>query len=136
MERYGDIAGATFDQTVLSGPVSVRILRQAKPAPMSGDNDAFSTSIQLSGPVINIEVRIRDTAVADGLSLGQAGILAIEITATRSGQNGRSISITDAVLTAIEFQYEQSAPAVAKLTFTAEANEGNTDPFVAQETQP
>jgi len=136
MERYGDITSATFDQTALTGPVSVRILRQAKPAPMGSDNDTFSTSIQLSMPVINIEVRIRDTAVADGLSLGQAGVLAIEIAATRDGQNGRSISITDVVLIGIEFQYEQSTPAVAKLTFTAQANQGNTDPFVAQEAQP
>ncbi len=135
MERYGDITSATFDQTALSGPVSVRILRQAKPAPMGSDNDAFSISIQLSRPVINIEIRIRDTAVADGLSLGQAGVLAIEIAPTRSEQNGRSISITDAVLIGIEFQYEQSAPAVAKLTFTAQANEGNTDPFASQEAQ-
>ncbi len=135
MERYGDITSATFDQTALPGPISIRLLRQTKPSPMGGDNDAFTTSIQLSRPVISIEIRIRDTAVADGLSLGQAGVLAIEIAATRNGQNGRSISITDAVLTGIEFQYEQSAPAVAKLTFTAEANEGNTDPFVAQEDQ-
>ncbi len=136
MERYGAISGATFGQTDLSGPISVRLVRQAKPAPMGGDSDAFTTSVQLDRPVISVEVRIRDTAVADGLSLGQAGVLSIEIAATRSGQAGRSISITNAVLTGIEFQYEQSAPAVAKLTFTAEATDGDTDPFTAQETQP
>ncbi len=135
MERYGAIANATFGQTALSGPISVRLARHAEPVPMGGDSDAFFTSIQLSRPVIEIEVRIGDTAVADGLSLGQAGVLSIEIAPTRSGQAGRSITVTNAVLTGIGFQYEQSAPAVAKLTFTAEASDGNTDPFTAQEVQ-
>ncbi len=136
MERYGAITDATFGQTSLSGPISVRLVRRAEPAPMGGDSDAFVTSVQLGLPVIGIEVRIRDTAVAEGLSLGQAGVLSVEIAATRSGQVGRTISITNAVLTGIEFQYEQSAPAVAKLTFTAEAADGGTDPFAAQEAQP
>ena len=136
MERYGAITGATFGQTSLSGPISVRLVRQANPMPMGSDSDAFVTSVQLGRPVIGIEVRIRDTAVAEGLSLGQADVLSIEIAATRSGQAGRSISVTNAVLTGIEFQYEQSAPAVAKLTFAAEATDGETDPFAAQEAQP
>ena len=135
MERYGAISDATFGQTSLLLPISVRLVRRSEPVPAAGDSDAFVTSVQLSRPVIGVEVRIGDTAVADGLSLGQVGVLSVEISPTRSGQIGRVITITNAVLTCVEFQYEQSAPAVAKLTFTAEAADGNTDPFVAQEEQ-
>ncbi|MDY7011542.1 MAG: hypothetical protein SVV80_12445 [Planctomycetota bacterium] len=135
MERYGAISDATFDQISLSLPISVRLMRRAEPAPMGGDSDAFITSVQLSRPVISIEVCIGDTAVADGLSIGQVGVLSVEIAPTRSGQTGRVITITNAVLTGIEFQYEQSAPAVVKLTFSAEAADGDTDPFTAQEAQ-
>ncbi len=135
MERYGAITDSTFGETSLSGPISVRLARRAEPTPMSSDSDVFVTSVQLGRPVIGIEIRIGDTAAAEGLSLGQTGVLSIEIAATSSGQTGRTISITNAVLTGIEFQYEQSAPAVAKLTFTAEASDGDTDPFTAQEAQ-
>lgn len=135
MERYGAISDATFSQTSLLLPISVRLLRRAEPAPAGSDSDAFVTSVQLARPVIGIEIRIGDTSVADSLALGQVGVLSIEIAPTRSGQAGRAITITNAVLTGIEFQYEQSAPAVATLIFTAEAADGDTDPFDAQEVQ-
>lgn len=136
MERYGGIVGATFGQTSLDLPISVRFARRAEALSAGGDCDAFDTSVQLDRPVIGAEVRIGDTSVADGLALGQAGVLSIEIAPTRSGQTGRIITITNAVLTGIELLFEQSAPATAKLTFAAESAAGDTDPFSAQEAQP
>ena len=135
MERYGAITGASFGDTVLSGPVSVSVKRHAEPAAMGGDSDEFVTSVQLSHPAIKIVVRIGDTAVADVLSLGQIDVLSIEIAPTRSGQAGREITVSGAVLIGIDLQYEQSAPSTAELTFRAEAADGDTDPFSAQETQ-
>lgn len=105
----------------------------AEPKPAGSDADAFLTSIQLERPVIRVEVRIRDTAVAESLSLGQMHVLSVQLAPTRSGQTGRTVSISNAVLMGIELQYEQAAPASAKLSFVAEAVDGNTDPFAAQE---
>jgi len=135
MERYGTIASVTFGQISLPLPISVRLRRRAEPQPASGDGDAFTTSVQLDRRLIGVEVRIRGTAAAEDLSLGQKAPLSIQLSPTRSGQAGRTVSISDAVLTGIELQYEQTAPATAKLDFLAEATDGNTDPFAAQEPQ-
>ena len=135
MERYGAIANLTFGQINLPLPILVRLSRRADPKPASRDSDAFITSVQLDPPAIAIEVRIRDTAAAEELSLGQTDLLSIDLLPTRGGQAGRTISIGNAVLTGIELQYEQTAPATAKLSFLAEAADGNTDPFAAQESQ-
>lgn len=135
MERYGDITSVTFGQSVLGLPVSVRLLRQAEPKPAGGDNDAFLTSIQLDRPLVRVEVCLRDTAAAEGFTLGQTDVLTIQLACTRGGQGGRTVSISSAVLAGIELQYQQAAPANAKLSFVAEAPDGNTDPFSAQESQ-
>ncbi len=133
MERYGPITNVTFGQSTLPLPMSVRLLRQAGPLPARSDCDAFCTSIQIDQPVLAVELRMRDTAVAEDLSLGQSGLLTVQLAPTRSGQEGRTISINHAVLTAIELQYDQTVPAVAKLNFVAEAGDGDTDPFFAQD---
>lgn len=135
MERYGAVASVAFDGTSLPLPISVRLSRLAKPLPAAADSDAFFTSIQIDRPLIRIEVHIRDTGVAENLSLGQSGVLSVQLLPTRSGQIGRDISIGNAVLVGIELQYQQAAPASAKLDFIAEASEGNTDPFASQEWQ-
>ena len=135
MERYGAIENATFGETDLPLPISVRLLRRAQAQPAAGDSDAFQTSIQLDPPATCVEVRIRDTAVAESLSLGQVDALSVQLGPTRSGQSRRTVSITNAVLTGIELQYEQNAPASAKLSFVAETTDGSIDPFSAQESQ-
>ena len=136
MERYGGIIQATFDQTVLSLPTELRLWRTAAPLPARGDGEAFSTSLQLAGPSIGAEISLRDTAVAEELSLGQAGELSVELAPTRAGQSGRVVSIRQAVLTGIELHYQQVSTAMAKLTFHAQAVEGSADPFSAVEVQP
>jgi len=133
MERYGPITNVTFDQSTLPLPMSVRLLRQAGPLPARSDCEAFSTSIQTEAPILAVELRMRDTAVAEELSLGQSGPLTVELAPTRSGQQGRSISINHAVLTGIELEYAQTVLAVAKLHFVAEASDGGIDPFSAQD---
>ncbi len=136
MERFGDIVSVTFGQTDLSLPVSVRVLRRAQPRPAGGDSDAFPTSIQLDRPVMEIEVRLRGTDVAESLSVGQAEVLTAHLAPTRSGQAGRTVSIDKAVLVRIELHYEQSTPASATLGFCAASPDGGLDPFAAQESQP
>jgi hypothetical protein len=136
MERYGDILGVTFAGGVLALPISVRLARVARPRPAGGDGDAFATSVQLDRPLVSVEVRIRDSAAAESLSLGQSGTLSVEIGATRSGQQGRILYVQQAVVTGIELEYRQAAPAVAVVTFTGEAVDGGIDPFSSQESQP
>lgn len=136
MERFGAITSVSFDQTALPLPVSVRISRRAEPAPAGSDSDAFATSVQLRRPVIAVEVRTRQTDLAESFSLGQAGELSLEIAPTRAGQRGRVVSIDRVVLTDIELQYDQAAPALARLSFLAEAVDGAVDPFSSQESNP
>jgi len=135
MERYGVISGITFGQTSLALPMSLRVTRQAQARPAASDDERFPTSVELDRPAIGVEVMTRDTAAAEGLSLGQSGMLSIDLAGTRAGQAGRSISIDHAVLTGIELHYEQACPASVRLTFHAEAGDGNTDPFSAEEAQ-
>ena len=133
MERYGAITAVTFGSTALGLPMSVRLARSARPLPAGNDRDAFDTSVELDRPTITAEVRLRDTAAAEALCLGQADILSILAAPTRSGQAGRTLSLNSAVLTGMEILYEQGAPAAAMLTFVAEAADGDADPFTAQE---
>ncbi len=135
MGRYGAISSITFGQTSLAFPISVRVFRQAQAAPASGDSGRFATSMQLREHMIGVEVRTRDTATVEGLSLGQDGVLSIELAGTSSGQTGRTVTIDEAVLTGIDLYYEQTTPASVKLTFFAEAGDGETDPFSAEEAE-
>jgi len=134
MERYQRITSVTFGQTVLRLPLSVRVSRRAEPRPARNDSDEFATSVQLGEPTIAAEVRIRGTA-AEGLSLGQSGDLSFTVAPTGDAQPSRTITLTGAVLAAIELSYEQVSMATATLRFVAEAQSGNTDPFAAEEDQ-
>ena len=79
-------------------------------------------------------MQTRDTATVEELSLGQDDVLSIELAGTSAGQAGRTVTVDGAVLAGIDLQYDQIAPATVKLTFLAEASDGNTDPFDAEET--
>ncbi|MHC4981547.1 MAG: hypothetical protein ACYTF6_00050 [Planctomycetota bacterium] len=135
MARYGRIESVTFGQTSLPLPLSVRVERRAGTIPAAGQNDAFATSIQLDTPTIAAEVRIRGTDVAESISLGQRDTLSFEIAPSQSGQDGRRITLTDAVLAAVELAYDQSSMAVATMRFVAEAVDGTVDPFAAEDSQ-
>lgn len=132
MNRYVCIKNLTFDGASLPLPLSVRLSRQGLALPAGGDGELFATSVQIARPALTVEVRIRDTSAAEDLSLGQQGTLAFTVAAA-TGQGGRQITISGAVLTGVEMSYEQIAPAVATLRFTAEADDGLVDPLWAEE---
>ncbi len=133
MARYTSIQSVSFGAVTLSLPLSVRVTRKVTPAPSSGDNDAFATSVQTSPAEVLTEVRTRDLAAADALSPGQQATLTLTSGPTEPSQAGRVITLTGAVLTAVELNYDQSAMAVATLTFIAQAADGNTDPFTTED---
>jgi hypothetical protein len=133
MDRHSRIISITFAGSPLPLPMSVRVSRRAEPRPAGGDDDAFVTSVQLGPVMIVAEVRIRGTASAEGLHLGQKGDLCFTVAATADDQPARNATIAGAVLTGIEHSYEQTAMATATLRFAAEAAGGTADPFHAEE---
>jgi len=135
MDRYTRVQSVTFGQTELSLPLSVKLSRRAQAISAGGDNDAFVTSVEIGRATISLEVRVRGTAVAENLSLGQQADLSFTVAATHSQQTPRTISILGAVLVAVELAYEQAAMATALLRFVAEAPDGGQDPFSAEDAQ-
>lgn len=133
MSRYLRILDATFDDIVLPLPLSARLSRQAQPLATAGDADAFVSNVQLSKPVISLELQIRDTAVAEGLYLGQAGLLEMTIGSSKTGKPARCIALAGAVLHAVELEYLQNGFAKATLRFTAAAPHPSQDPFSAED---
>ena len=129
------IESAAFGQTELSSPISIRIARRAEPLIKFGDDEMFSRSVQLDERTIQVELRLRNTTIAENLSLGQADVLSIHLSACGINQTDRNITITDAVLIGMEMEYAQATNPVAKLTFLAEAQDGNTDPFFAEDAE-
>jgi hypothetical protein len=132
VNRYVCIKSLVFDDSPLPLPLSVRLSRQGQTSPAGGDGDLFATSVQIARPVLAVEVRIRDTSASENLTLGRRGTLSF-VVAAASGAGSRRVTITGAVLAAVELSYEQIAPAVATLRFVAEADDGLTDPMAAQE---
>jgi hypothetical protein len=135
MERYLGISSVAFGQTPLPLPLSVRVTRQVQLEPAAGDADLYATSVQLTRPTIAAEVRIRDTAAPEGMSLGQKADLSFTIAPAQSGAPGRRVTLSGAVLVAVELAYEQSSLATATLRFVCESQDGQTDPFAAEEAQ-
>jgi len=82
-----------------------------------------------------VEVRLRDTAAAEALSLGQQANLSFTVAAADSASASRTVTVSGAVLMAVELAYEQATLATATLRFVAEAPDGITDPFSAEESQ-
>lgn len=135
MDRYTRIVSVSFDASDLALPLSVKLLRRADPHVAGSDSDAYPTSVELSPPSITAEVRIRGTASAEALSLGSRGDLVFTVAAASSGTSDRSITITGAVLIAVEMSYEQSSMATAVLLFVAEADDGSQNPYSAEDAQ-
>ena len=135
MSRYANIETVTFDQTSLPLPLSVRLSRKVEPKGAGGDGDLFATSIEISRPLLTAELRLRQTAVAESLSLGQQGDLLLVVSSTRDGSPPRQVTLSGAVLIAVELTYEQSAMATAVLRFVAEAADGQQEPFSAEDVQ-
>jgi len=135
MSRYMRIRSVIFDGTEMPLPLSVRLSRRADNDIAGGDNDTFATSVQINHPVLIADVRIRGTAAAEELTLGDSGTLTFIVEPASSGQSARAITLTGAVLTAIEITYEQTTIAVANLRFVAEADSGLSSPFSAEDSQ-
>ena len=135
MGRHMRIANVTFGQTALPLPVSARLSRCTTPRAYLSDGDVFTTSVEISPPSLTAEVRIRDTATAEDLSLGQQGDLTLTVLPTGSGGSSREITLSGAVLIAVELTYEQSSMATALLRFAAESDDGQQDPFSAEDAE-
>ncbi len=129
------IQSVTFGATPIPLPLSVSVSRNAEAKTARNDNDLFATSVEISSPQIVAELRIRGTSVADGLSLGQQGDLSFAVSNTSSGGLSRVISLSGAVLISVELTYEQSKMATALLRFIAESNDGDQEPFSAEDGQ-
>jgi len=135
MDRYMRILSASFDGSALPLPIEARLTRRAEPLPAAGDGDSFPSSVQLETPRTIVEVRIRGTKTAEGLSIGAAGELSLTVAAANSQAAARRITISRAVLAAVELAYEQTATATARLRFVAESIDGAAAPFVAEDVQ-
>ena len=133
MARYSRILSADFGQTALPLPVSLRLARRAEALPAAGQDAAFPTSVQTATRMVTAELRMRAVAVAESLLVGDRRTLTVRIGAADGGA-GRTVRMDGAVLTAVEIAYDQTAPAVATLRFTAEAPDGTAEPFAAEET--
>ena len=134
-DRYTRIANLSFDGVDLPLPLSVNLSRRAEPLSAGSDSDAFCTDVQTERVATTAEVRLRGITAAEGIALGCVGSLSFETDSTESGQSGRAVTLTGAVLTAVEIFYEQGALASAVMRFTAQATDGATDPFTAGDAQ-
>lgn len=133
MDRFSRIESATFDAVALPLPLSVRLSRRSPVQPAGGDNDAFTTNVQVDRPIITADVRLRGTASAEEFSLGRQGTLSFTIARSAAGGAKRTITLTGAVLVAVELSYEQASMSAATLRFFAESQNGTTDPFAAED---
>jgi hypothetical protein len=129
VNRYSRILSARFGEKALGLPLACRIGRVAAASPAGGDGDAFATSVQVATPVLTAELRIRDTASAESLTLGQCAELSLVIGAAAGDGLARRVRLAGAVLTGVELDYPQTGAASAVLKFAAQAASGAIDPF-------
>ena len=135
MSRYTHIQTATFDQVNLPHPISIRLTRCVEPTSACYDNKIFPTSVEILGSSLTAEIRIRGTAAAEGLSLGQQGDLSFTVSPAAGGDLPRDVTLEGAVLVSVELSYQQAALATATLRFVAEATDGDQEPFSAEDSQ-
>jgi hypothetical protein len=130
VSRYRAIAEVIFAGLPLGLASSLRIRRRREPLPACGDDQAFTSSLQVGPSTILVDLHIRDLPAAEALELGQAGELSFQVLSCQDDSR-RSVRLAGAVLVGIETLYQQDAPATAVLSFAAESADGLTDPFTA-----
>ncbi len=133
MGRYYRIQAASFGDTDLPLVVSARVSRQAEPLPAAGSDHRFATSVQLRPAGVAVELRLRATRVAEGLTVGDRAELRFTAMPADASSPMRQVTVAGAVVTAVEIGYAQNAPAVATLRFAAESADGLTDPAAAED---
>jgi hypothetical protein len=131
MTRYLGIQSTVFDGVAIAHVTQVRLSRKAANYPFAGDSDTFVSSVQLAPARLEVEVHTRDITVADAMALGRDGALTF-LCASGDSSDARRVTITSAVLTAVELRYEQSQ-AAAVLRLVAESADGASDPFATSE---
>jgi hypothetical protein len=131
MTRYLGIQSTTFDGVAIGHVTQIRLARKAAGYPLAGDGEVFITSVQLAPERLEIELHTRDLATADALALGRDGTLTF-LCGSGESTDARRVTISQAVLTAVELRYEQSQ-AAAVLRLMAESADGTSDPLAASE---
>jgi len=133
MDRFTRIQSVTFGEQALGLPLWAKVFRRVEPLSAAGDADRFTRSVQFGPAVTGAEVKVRDVAAAEGLSPGQKDTLTLHVVAADASRSDRVIEIAGAVLTAVEIEYAQGAPAAAVLRFEAESSDGQANPFAAED---
>ncbi len=133
MDRYGPIRRVSFAGVELPLPLQARVRRAAKPEPLAGAADAWTTSVQTRPPALSAEVALRGTAAAEGLTLGTRAALELEIGGTRADQPARTVRLSGAVLVDVEIEYAQNTLASVLLRFVVEAANGQSNPYTAED---
>jgi len=131
MARYTRILSAAFDGETLNLPVAAKISRRSGPLPAAGDDQSFPTSVQIAAAELSAEVRIRDIAIAEGLSLGREGSLSMVIAEADNANASRTVTLNPATLVGCELKYSQASVAEAVLHFAAGSTDGITSGFDA-----
>jgi hypothetical protein len=133
MSRYVRIRSAAFDGLELPLPLSVRLLRGVQTAPLTAEARFRPSSVQIVSPVLNVEVRIRATAVAETLEPGRSGQLLVTVLPSVSMDPVRLLRLDTALLLTVELQYKQSNAATATLRFVGESPDGEQAAFTAED---
>jgi hypothetical protein len=131
--RYRSIISAEFDGVDLPLPTAARTARKASPAPAASDDQLFATSIELTAPVVTVELTMRATAVAESLAIGRCGPLSLLIGPADATGSVRRLHAPEALLLAVDIIYANSTPAVATLTFALASPDGLAEPLTAED---
>ncbi len=134
MPRYFRITSAQFGPSLLGLPISARLVRRLEVHP-AGAGGIYVTSVQTSNAMLEVHLIIRDISAAENLTPGQDGDLMLTVAPAAAGQASRELTVSRAVLIAVELSYQQSHLAEATLKFLAEADTGEDSPFAAEDSQ-
>lgn len=132
MARYQHIRSACFDGLAIGHVESVHLLRIGQAMLLGSDAARFLDSVQCAAVETRVEIRSHDIDLAEALSIGQLGQIELEVGPASSGQTGRVVRVSGAVLQSIELDYPRARPPQVVLRFVVEAAEGAVDPVVDQ----